>query len=1838
MKAEHKSVSLRLLSVVLSLCLLFTVAAPLTVFADEVTTEWVVDTATEKDGVVSEITDDGWTHLKAAPTNGNSTSDSNSYPAIFLNDSVKFGATGTFKFTMKTATPSSDRFGIYLGYNTPAKGMFFGYDTDGWFWQKYDGVSDEWYSGSRVSAPAADTETSVEINWADNKAKLIVNGAVVFEDVSYASFADSLTDKIGIKCASYRDGTQITDVYLKDIEITTDIAQKFNATGIVKDAKGEPVNNATVKVDSTVVHTDATGAFTVGNLVAGTYTAEISKNDFVTKSVEFTVTDADVTIPEITLEAVAKVVYGDVNEDGSIDAVDATLVLQKYAGIEVTGTYNAVNADVDGSGEVDSTDATLILQYYAEIITVFPVEESEPNPDIPDDPDAVEISSSKMKVQVDPEFPRVHKYTMLGANKGKEMAGQTDKLSVIKINDVDITPEVTSTVAADKSKITYVLTCKNDDRNIDCVLTIDVAVKDNTLEFKFVDIENKLVNTTYPVQTISIPNHSLVSVQSNQANANFLGSVISSRTYQSGDTYKEFTDETTSLGRKTFAYAVISNNELSASMESNSLYEGESAGLKGITTDSDNNRITTTIEDKEDCKSLGLSSSTWIYDTFLTSYDGKGTSEFVEYYDKENDMPYVRVAITGDENKDGKVNWNDGAIAFRSISHEIPGSESVPDHVTYRIAMNFGGQAQNPFLMTLDNVKKVALHTEGLGQSILLKGYGNEGHDSGHPDYADIGTRIGGTEDMLTLLKDGKNYGATFGIHINASEMYPEAKAFSEEMVRRDGDDLSYGWNWIDQGIGINGIYDLVSGNRYQRFEDLYNKVGKNLDFLYLDVWGNNTSGNEGTIPTRNIGHQMTSFDGWRMGNEWGVGFDWYATMQHWALDLAYGDQGSKGHNSALMRFIRNNQKDSWVIECERYGGAANAPLLGGMEMYDFEGWQGRNDYDLYIRTVYSHNITTKFIQHFDVTKWENSENSYRATVGSTEYEWTPEMYIELKDADGNLVTLTRGSDDVTTDAYRDRTITYNGVVISEGEVTSGRDWVLGTEKYLIPWFWDANGNELADEDMKLYHWSCLGGESTWELVDEWKDCKSVVVYELTDTGKTNPVTVNVVNGNITIDAKAETPYVVFKGEKAQMDIEWSTGMHINDASFNSGSLDAWTKAGNGTASIVKSQYTNPMLKLTGDVSMTQTLTDLTAGQEYAVYVGVDNRSDGAATITLTDGNGNVIDSNYTNRSIAKNYIKAYTHSTTSATVNGTSYFQNMYVYFTAPATGSVKLALSHEGTGDTYFDDIRVVENEFAGVEKDAEGKLVKFENDFENNAQGVYPFVIGGIEYVEDNRTHLSEYHAPYTQAGWDVKKLDDVIEGNWSIKVNGLVQRQNLVMQTIPQNIRFEPGVTYTVSFDYELGSDGTYVVVIGNGEYGTGTTQTIDLSKTLNNNISAGDIARVNTCTFTITGAENGQTWFGIYSTAVAPDTCDVDPRSSAANFGGYKEIVIDNVSVVKGEVTGTADKTALNAALDEAYAKNSVDYSDASWNAVKEAVKTAQNVNKKIDATQAEVNAAATALTTALNNLAEKSANLTVKFVDADNNPIAGAAVTLTTAGVEDKTATTDANGNAVFSNIKVRSYAVTAKADGFASVYGRSIGAIVEGQNNATVTLVAYTKAQNFDDVTDLTGKVENLTGNSGTAALAVQEGALRITFPGSGRNNVVLTEFGKLKNAQIEFDFTPAASAVRFGVVFRANDMNNRVFVGVGDSNDTFFAEHWKGSANSWTSMSSGDALEANQTYHIVASMDNNILTLVVNDEVVFSGGFGAACTQDAGYVGFECRSSAAFTIDNIKVADLGE
>ncbi len=53
-------------------------------------------------------------------------------------------------------------------------------------------------------------------------------------------------------------------------------------------------------------------------------------------------------------------------------------------------------------------------------------------------------------------------------------------------------------------------------------------------------------------------------------------------------------------------------------------------------------------------------------------------------------------------------------------------------------------------------------------------------------------------------------------------------------------------------GNGLDSLYDLATGDREKRFDDLEKLVGQNLDFVYVDIWGNNTgSYNDDSWQTR---------------------------------------------------------------------------------------------------------------------------------------------------------------------------------------------------------------------------------------------------------------------------------------------------------------------------------------------------------------------------------------------------------------------------------------------------------------------------------------------------------------------------------------------------------------------------------------------------------------------------------------------------------------------------------------------------------------------------------------------------------------------------------------------------------------------------------------------------------------------------------------------------------------------------------------------------------------------------------------------------------------------------
>jgi len=253
-------------------------------------------------------------------------------------------------------------------------------------------------------------------------------------------------------------------------------------------------------------------------------------------------------------------------------------------------------------------------------------------PEVPADPDreTITLTNDAMNVTVDAKFPRVIKYNLANGNV---VYGQTKTLDTIRINGVDLTvdPEkVVTTEAADK--VTYKFPLKSADNTIDMEMTCELVIDNNTLAFNITEIKNNLDSQVNPILKIYIPQHSLVSVNANDEASNLFGAIISSKTSVDGDEYFKLTS--TSANKTTeYAYAVISDSKISASMESNSTVDGKSNGFGGA--GANNTRIVSEVYDGavpnaegtyETVKTLGLQSNTWDYQYRVTTNVGSATN------------------------------------------------------------------------------------------------------------------------------------------------------------------------------------------------------------------------------------------------------------------------------------------------------------------------------------------------------------------------------------------------------------------------------------------------------------------------------------------------------------------------------------------------------------------------------------------------------------------------------------------------------------------------------------------------------------------------------------------------------------------------------------------------------------------------------------------------------------------------------------------------------------------------------------------------------------------------------------------------------------------------------------------------------------------------------------------------------------------------------------------------------------------------------------------------------------------------------------------------------------
>ncbi|MEU0987024.1 endo-alpha-N-acetylgalactosaminidase family protein [Streptomyces sp. NPDC005953] len=888
----------------------------------------------------------------------------------------------------------------------------------------------------------------------------------------------------------------------------------------------------------------------------------------------------------------------------------------------------------------------------------------------PTGPAETVLRSAELDVTVDSGFPRILAYTH--RESGARLYGQEDPITSVLIDSVARTPERV-TARARRDHVSYTLGFGPTE------IDVEIRVDGWQVHWRVTRIED---SGALPVGTLQIPDLALLSVRSDQPGAVLHAARIHLDKAASGDTLVRLTPHTPAEARPTgCAYAVVAHDRLGGAIETNTVWDKPTSAA-GTTWE--NGRLWRQTLVGDGYVKAQLVPGQWTHRAATAPADAT------------EPLPYATVVITRDRGGDGIVDWQDAAIAFRDIMVTPLGADEQHLRVVPHIPFNFASQATNPFLATLDQVKRISLATDGLRQYTLLKGYQSEGHDSAHPDYAgNHNKRAGGLTDLNTLLREGQKWNSDFGVHVNATESYPVANAFSETLVDKSNEQ----WDWLDQSYRIDQRRDLVSGDIVRRFADLRAETHPALNMLYIDVF--RESGWTSDRLQRALRDQ-----GWQITTEWGHGLERSALWAHWATEIDYGPDTSRGINSRLIRFIRNHQKDVFADKWPT--------LLGIPRTSNFEGWVGKIDWPAFYELIWTHSLPAKYLQAHPIKRWDEHEITF---FGPT----------SVSDADGS------------------RKITTDGRLVYRG----------GT--YLLPW-----EPRRATDPTKLYHYNPTGGTSEWRLPRGWQRRSRVALYRLTDQGREHIEDLRVRSGGrITIDAEPGQPYVVHRTRQpAQPDPDWGQATPLHDPGFTSGTLDGWRTT--GPASVALSAIGDYELVIAAGAAATvsQRLTRLKPGS-YAASVQVEigatagERRRASLEVRTSDG---VRAENWTDISTAVNYVAADRK-------HGTR-FQRMFTHFTVPEGGGPLTLTLHAAAGEARvrFDNVRIV-----AARPTRKPGTVAYE-DFENVPQGWGVFVKGDAGGATDPRTHIAQRHAPFTQRGWNGKAIDDVIDGTESLKSRG------------------------------------------------------------------------------------------------------------------------------------------------------------------------------------------------------------------------------------------------------------------------------------------------------------------------------------------------------------------------------------------------------------------------------------------------------------------------------------
>ena len=112
--------------------------------------------------------------------------------------------------------------------------------------------------------------------------------------------------------------------------------------------------------------------------------------------------------------------------------------------------------------------------------------------------------------------------------------------------------------------------------------------------------------------------------------------------------------------------------------------------------------------------------------------------------------------------------------------------------------------------------------------------------------------------------------------------------------------------------------------------------------------------------PPRKIARKINSL-GLPMYSEGDCCLDPWIVWGHW-----------RGTKHTIQRFLWYSDRDLF----------ANDPILRGGRADDdgFMGWQNQHNFSSFIRSTFSRHLPAKFLQHFELLRWEPARTPFSAT------------------------------------------------------------------------------------------------------------------------------------------------------------------------------------------------------------------------------------------------------------------------------------------------------------------------------------------------------------------------------------------------------------------------------------------------------------------------------------------------------------------------------------------------------------------------------------------------------------------------------------------------------------------------------------------------------------------------------------------------------------------------------------------------------------------------------------------------------------------------------------------